>query len=67
MPTDTSWCSIAGVAVVFATVEAFAALAMRRALPWFGLQIRPDSLTWTAIKLLIAVGLLAPLVLLGPL
>jgi hypothetical protein len=65
MPTDTSWSAIAGIAIVFATVEAFAALAMRRALPAFGFQIRPDSLTATAIKLLIAVGLLALLVLLG--
>jgi hypothetical protein len=65
MPTDTSWSAMAGIAVVFATVEAFAALAMRRALPAFGFQIGPDSLSATAIKLLIAVGLLALLVLLG--
>ncbi|MCK1743008.1 hypothetical protein IVA80_19545 [Bradyrhizobium sp. 139] len=32
MPSDTSWSSIAGIAVVFAIVEAFAALAMRHAL-----------------------------------
>jgi len=67
MPTDTSWSAIAGIAIVFATVEACAALAMRRALPAFGFQIRPDSLTATAIKLLIAVGLLALLILLGDL
>jgi hypothetical protein len=67
MPTDTSWSAIACIAIVFATVEAFAALATRRALPAFGFQIRPDSLTATAIKLLIAVGLLALLVLLGSL
>jgi hypothetical protein len=67
MPTDTSWSAMAGIAIVFATVEACAALAMRRALPAFGFQIRPDSLTATAIKLLIAVGLLALLMLLGSL
>jgi hypothetical protein len=67
MPPDTSWSTIAGIAVVFATVEASAGLAMRHALPWFGFQIRPDSLTATAIKLVIAVGLLALLVLLGSL
>ncbi|WP_314950842.1 hypothetical protein [Bradyrhizobium cosmicum] len=67
IPTDTSWSTIAGIAVVFATVEACAALAMRHALPWFGFRIRPDSLTATAIKLLIAVSLLALLVLLGSL
>ncbi|KGT76130.1 hypothetical protein MA20_30410 [Bradyrhizobium japonicum] len=64
MPTDTSWSTIAGIAVVFATVEASAGLAMRHALPWFGFQIRPDSLTATAIRLLMALGLLAMLVLL---
>jgi hypothetical protein len=67
MPPDTSWPTIAGIAVVFATVEASAGLAMRHALPWFGFQIRPDSLTATAIKLLMALGLLALLVLLGSL
>ena len=67
MPTATSWSAMAGIAIVFATVEAFAALAMRRALPALGFQIRPDSLTATAIKLLIAVGLFALLVLLGSL
>ncbi|WP_441259699.1 hypothetical protein AB7008_25280 [Bradyrhizobium sp. 521_C7_N1_3] len=65
MPTDTSWSTIACIAVVFATVEASAGLAMRHALPWFGFQIRPDSLTATAIRLLMALGLLALLVLLG--
>ncbi|MET3967027.1 MULTISPECIES: hypothetical protein [Bradyrhizobium] len=67
MPPDTSWSTIAGIAVVFATVEASAGLAMRHALPWFGFQIRPDSLTATTIKLLMALGLLALLVLLGSL
>ncbi|MFK4657035.1 hypothetical protein ABIF97_006969 [Bradyrhizobium japonicum] len=67
MPPDTSWSAIAGIAVVFATVEASAGLAMRHVLPWFGFQIRPDSLTATAIKLLMALGLLALLVLLGSL
>ena len=67
MPTATSWSAMAGIAIVFATVEAFAALAMRRAWPALGFQIRPDSLTATAIKLLIAVGLFALLVLLGSL
>ncbi|UPT83894.1 hypothetical protein HAP41_0000026190 [Bradyrhizobium barranii subsp. apii] len=65
MPPAASWSAIAGIAVVFATVEASAGLAMRYALPWFGFQIRPDSLTATTIKLLMALGLLASLVLLG--
>jgi len=67
MPPAASWSTIAGIAVVFATVEASAGLAMRHALPWFGFQIRPDSLTATAIRLLMALGLLALLVLLGSL
>jgi hypothetical protein len=67
MPPAASWSTIAGIAVVFATVEASAGLAMRHALPWFGFQIRPDSLTATTIKLLMALGLLALLVLLGSL
>ncbi len=65
MPADLSWSSIAGIAVVLATVEAVTDSTMRRALPWFGVEIRRDSLTWTAIKLLIAIGVLALLVLLG--
>lgn len=65
LPPAGSWSFIAGIALALAIVEAFATLAMRRALPWFGFQICADSLTWTAIKLLIAVGVLALLVLLG--
>ena len=65
MPPAESWSFIAGIAIVLAIIEAFAALAMRRALPWFGLRVRPDSLGWTAIKLVMAVGALALLVLLG--
>ncbi len=67
IPPDTSWSTIACVAVVLAIAEACAALAMRTALPWFGVQIRPDSLTAAAIKLLLAIGLLGLLVLLGSL
>jgi hypothetical protein len=65
MPPDTSWSFIAGVALAFAIVEALATLVMRRAWPWFGFQTRPDNLTWTAIKFVIAIGVLALLVLLG--
>jgi len=67
IPPDTSWSTIAGIAVVLAVAEACAALAMRTALPWFGVQIRPDSLTAAAIKLLLAIGLLGFLVLVGSL
>ncbi|MCS3725903.1 hypothetical protein [Bradyrhizobium betae] len=67
IPPDTSWSTIAGIAIVLAVAEACAALAMRTALPWFGVQIKTESLTATVIKLLIAVGLLGLLVLLGSL
>ena len=67
MPPAASWSAIAGIAVVFATVEASAGLATRHALPWVGFQIRPDSRTATAIRLLMALGLLALLLLLGSL
>jgi len=65
LPPAESWSVIAGIAIVFAIVEALATLAMRRAMPWFGLPIRPDSLAWTTIKLVMALVALALLVLLG--
>lgn len=65
LPPAESWSFIAGIAVVLAIVEAVATLAMRRALPWLGHTIRPDSLTWATIKLVVALGALALLVLLG--
>lgn len=63
MPADTSWSFIAGVALLFAVVETFATLAMRRVWPWFGFQIGAHSLTWTAIKFVMAIGMLALLML----
>lgn len=65
LPPAESWSFIASIAVVLAIVEAVATLAMRRALPRLGLTIRPDGLTWTTIKLVMALGALALLVLLG--
>ena len=67
MPSaEPSWSFIAGIALTFVIVEALATRAMRRALPWFGLEIRSDSLTWATIKLALAIGALALLVLHGP-
>lgn len=63
-PAESSWSILAGIALLVAIVDALAALAMRRASPWFGWDINPDSLTWSTIKLVIAVGGLALLVLL---
>jgi len=65
MLPDTSWSFLAGIALLFAIVEAFATRAMRHALPWFGLERRPDSLACATIKLVMALGVLALLVLLG--
>ncbi len=64
MPPAESWSSIAAIILALAAFDAIAALAIRRAGPRFGWTIRPDSLTWTTIKSVIVVGLLA-LVLLG--
>lgn len=61
---DASWSFIAGIALLLAIVEAFATRAMRRALPWFGFQSRPDGLACATIKLVLARGVLALLALL---
>jgi hypothetical protein len=65
MPPAESWSFLAGIALLLAIVEAFTALALRRALPQLGLQISPDGLTWTTIRFAMAVGALALLVLFG--
>ncbi|WP_027517777.1 hypothetical protein [Bradyrhizobium sp. WSM1417] len=65
MLPDKSWSFLAAIALLFAIVEAFATRAMRHALPWFGLERRPDSLACATIKLVMALGVLALLVLLG--
>jgi hypothetical protein len=66
-PAELSWSFIAGIALAFAVVEAVATFALRRALPWFGLEIWFDSLTGKMVKLVMAIGALALLVLLRPL
>ncbi|WP_245305371.1 MULTISPECIES: hypothetical protein [unclassified Bradyrhizobium] len=63
MPPNGSWSFIGATALMLASVEAIASVIMRRVLPWFGLRIRPDSLVWTPIQLLVGLGLLAPLIL----
>jgi hypothetical protein len=65
IPPSESWSFLAGIALALAVIEALAALAMRRAWPWFGWQIRSDNLTWATIKFAIAIGALALLVLLA--
>jgi hypothetical protein len=63
MPPNGSWSFIGATALLLGIIEAIASVIMRRVLPWFGLRIRPDSLAWTPIQLLIGLGLLAPLIL----
>jgi hypothetical protein len=65
-PAEASWSFIAGIAVAFATIEAVATFALRRALPWLGLEIRTESLTWKMIALVFVFGAVALLVLFGP-
>ena len=67
IPPAESWSFLAGIALALAVVEAFATRALRRALPWLGLEIGAESPAWTTIRLIIAVALLACLVLLGSL
>jgi hypothetical protein len=65
MLPDTSWSFLAGIALLFAIVEACATRAMQHALPWFGFERRPSSLACATIKLVMVLGVLALLVLLG--
>ncbi|WFU77414.1 hypothetical protein QA645_22945 [Bradyrhizobium sp. CIAT3101] len=65
-PAEPSWSLIAGIAFAFTVVEALATRAMRRVLPWFGLEINSNGLTWAVMKLALALGVLALLALHGP-
>ncbi|MBW5434199.1 hypothetical protein FXB41_05230 [Bradyrhizobium canariense] len=65
MLPDTSWSFLAGIALLFAIVEAVATRAMQHSLPWFGFERRPSSVACATIKLVMALGVLALLVLLG--
>ena len=65
MLPDASWSFLAGIALLLVIVEALATRAMQHALPWFGFERRPSSLACATIKLVMAIGVLALLVLLG--
>jgi hypothetical protein len=65
MPPAESWSSLAGIGLLLAVIEAFAALGMRRALPALCLKIGPNGLTWTTIQFVMAAGALALLMLFG--
>lgn len=57
-PAEPSWSVIADFALAFVIVEALATRAMRRVLPWFGLEISSNGLTWAMIKLVLVIGAL---------
>ncbi|WP_027531002.1 hypothetical protein [Bradyrhizobium sp. WSM3983] len=57
-PVEPSWSAIAGFALAFVIVEALATRAMRRVLPWFGLEISSNGLTWAMIRLVLVIGAL---------
>lgn len=65
-PAEPSWSLIAGIAFAFTVAEALTTRAMRRVLPWFGLEISSNGLTWAVMKLALALGVLALLALHGP-
>ncbi|WP_246709030.1 MULTISPECIES: hypothetical protein [Bradyrhizobium] len=65
MPPTESWPSLAGIALLLAVVEALTALALRRALPRLGWEIRPDAPTWRTIQFAGAAAALTILVLFG--
>lgn len=56
---------IADIALAFTAVEALGALAVRHARLWFGWGIRLDSMTFTTINFLIAIGALMLVILFG--
>ncbi|WP_244521508.1 hypothetical protein [Bradyrhizobium sp. DOA9] len=65
MPPIESWSSLAGLSLLLAIVEALTALALRRALPRLGWEIRSNGLTWT-IQFAVAIAALTILVLFRP-
>lgn len=65
MPPTESWSSLVGFALLLGLVEALTALALRRALPRLGWEIRPNGPTWTTIQFAVAAAALTILVLSG--
>jgi len=55
---------VKGLASGTLPLKHYRAAIMRHALPRVGIEIRPNSLGWTTIQLLIGLGLLGPLALL---
>jgi hypothetical protein len=50
LPPNAPWSFIAGVALGLAVLEATSTAAVRRVLPWFGIEIPRDSLAWTVTQ-----------------
>jgi hypothetical protein len=59
MPATMSLSFLVGTAFEIAAIVAASAAVMRRVLPWVGLDIRPNSLAWTTIQILVCLGFLA--------
>jgi hypothetical protein len=66
MPPSVSWSFLAGIALLFAFVMTISAAIMRWGLRRAGFGIKPGSLGWTTIQLLIGLGLVWLLALLDP-
>jgi hypothetical protein len=64
-PSPAPWYFIAGVALLCAVLAAVSTAAVRRLLPWFGIEIAPGSVTWGITRGLIGLGILGLLALLG--
>jgi hypothetical protein len=58
-PAEPPWPFIAGFALAFVIVEALATRAVRRVLPWFGIEISSNGLIWATIKLVLIISLVA--------
>ena len=64
-PSPAPWYFIAGVALGCAALVTVSTAAVRRLLPWFGIEIAPGSVTWEITRGLIGLGIVGLLALLG--
>jgi len=64
-PAELSWSDIAGVALALAILDVAATRALRQALKWLGWEIGAGGLMSSAIKLTLAVAVMATFLLLG--
>ena len=64
LPSNAPWSLIAGVALGCAVLNAVSTAIVRRVLPWVGIRIARDSLTWTIMEGLVGFATLGLLFLL---